>query len=62
MTKEYEPYKLEIEWSVEDILDRRPNWSKERADKFLDEVAKRIYDASLQAGWEVIDVFLPYED
>lgn len=59
---EYENFKLDITWSLADIKSRQPQWSDDRCDEFLADVAKYIEDASIQAGWEVIDSLICQED
>ena len=59
---EYENFKLDITWSLVDIKSRQPQWSDDRCDEFLGDVAKYIEDASIQAGWEVIDSLICQED
>ena len=52
MSKKYE---LVIKWTVDDILNRQPDWSKQDAEDFLRSIAESIEDRSIAAGWEVID-------
>jgi hypothetical protein len=59
---EYENFKLDITWSLADVKSRQPQWSDDRCDEFLADVAKDIEDASIQAGWEVIDSLICQED
>jgi|GEM_PF-3412298 hypothetical protein len=59
---EYENFKLDITWSLADIKSRQSQWSDDRCDEFLADVAKHIEDASIQAGWEVIDSLICQED
>ena len=59
---EHESFKLDITWSLADIKSRQPQWSDDRCDEFLADVAKDIEDASIQAGWEVIDSLICQED
>ena len=59
---EYEDFKLNITWSLADIKSRQPQWSDDRCDEFLADVAKSIEDASIIAGWEVIDALICQED
>ena len=59
---EYENFKLDITWSLADIKSRQPQWSDDRCDEFLADVAKDIENASIEAGWEVIDALICQED
>lgn len=55
MTEEFKPFVLTIEWSIDDIKDRRPNWSDEKCNQVLSDLAGYLEDESINAGWEVID-------
>jgi len=59
---EYENFKLDITWSLADIKSRQPQWSDDRCDEFLADVAKDIEDSSISAGWDVIDSLICQED
>ena len=59
---EYENFKLDITWSLADIKSRQPQWSDDRCDEFLADVASAIEDASINAGWGVIDALICQED
>ena len=59
---EYENFKLDITWSLADVNSRQPQWSDDRCDEFLADVAKDIENASISAGWEVIDSLICQED
>ena len=59
---EHESFKLDITWSLADIKSRQPQWSDDRCDEFLADVAKDIENASIEAGWEVIDSLICQED
>lgn len=55
MTKEFEPFILEIKWTYEDIKSLRPDWSDEKCDEVLGDLAGTIEDISIERGWEVIE-------
>ena len=59
---EYENFKLDITWSLADVKSRQPQWSDDRCDEFLADVAKDIENAAISAGWEVIDSLICQED
>jgi hypothetical protein len=59
---EYENFKLDITWSLVDIKSKQPQWSDDRCDEFLADIASSIHDASINAGWEVIDALMCQED
>lgn len=42
-------------WRVEDIQERKPSWTHEQCVKFLEDNEKRIEEAMISAGWDVID-------
>jgi hypothetical protein len=47
-----------VEWTVDDILTLRPEWTKERAEEFLDINEKYIQARLVELGWEVIESML----
>lgn len=42
-------------WSVEDIKKRRPNWSTEHCESFLECLEEDIREKMCEAGWSVIE-------
>lgn len=55
-------FRLNIVWSLVDIKSRQPQWSDERCEEFLGDVAGTIEDMSIESGWEVIDSLICQED
>ena len=47
-------YYGEVSFTWEDVKVQRPNWSEYRCEKFLMHFEDHIYEASLEAGWAVI--------
>ena len=47
-----------VKWTVDDILTLRPEWTKERAEEFLDINEKYIQARLVELGWEVIESML----
>jgi len=59
----YEPFELNIEWKVEDIKSLRPDWSMDKCDEVLSELAGVIEERSIETGWEVIESLIgDYDD
>jgi len=48
----------ELSWVVDDVLTLRPDWSRERAEEFLNSFEKCIRDRLSELGWKVIATFL----
>ena len=42
-------------WRVDDIKERRPSWTHEQCDEFLKNIEKKIEEAVIATGWDVID-------
>ena len=42
-------------WTYEDIQDRKPDWSRDKCEEFLQEIEDDIRDRMIERGWEVID-------
>ena len=51
-----------VSWCAEDILEKRPDWSVERCQDFLDENEDHIQMAMIEAGGDAIDECLRWED
>jgi hypothetical protein len=51
----YEPFNLDIQWSIADIRSLRPDWSKDKCDEVLSDMAGIIEERSIETGWEVIE-------
>lgn len=51
-------YFARIAWSAEDIQEYRPEWTKEQAEKFLDNNDDQIYQAMATAGYKEIENIL----
>jgi hypothetical protein len=56
-----------ITWSLEDIHGYRenaelPEWTDERADRFLASISRLIEDRSIELGWEIIESAMPLGD
>ncbi|MGE3857450.1 MAG: hypothetical protein AB7G21_10900 [Dehalococcoidia bacterium] len=49
-------------WSVDDVLDVRPDFTEEQAREFLERRAGLILDAMVEAGWAAIETLLEEED
>lgn len=51
-----------VRWTVDDILTLRPNWSKEKAQEWLENNQSHIQNRLVELGWEVINTLLPNGD
>ena len=49
-----------VEWSIDDILTLRPEWTREKAEEFLDINEKYIQDRLVELGWEVIETIIEF--
>lgn len=49
----------EVAWTKYDVKTLRPKWSLKKCEEFLEENERRIQDAMVEHGWEVIDFLLP---
>lgn len=47
-----------VSWSIEDVQEKRPKWSKQRCADWLAENAKHIQEAMISAGWDAIEALL----
>lgn len=47
-----------VRWTVDDILTLRPNWSKEKAQEWLENNQSHIQNRLVELGWEVINTLL----
>ena len=47
-----------VEWTADDILTLRPEWTKEQAEEFLEMNEKHIQNRLVELGWEVIESML----
>ena len=48
-----------IEWTAEDILALRSDWSLDEREQWLQDNWGHIRDRSIELGWEVIEALLP---
>jgi hypothetical protein len=46
---------IEVKWTVEDIKQRKPEWSDEKCWKFLEYIRENVILAAESAGTGVID-------
>jgi hypothetical protein len=51
-----------VSWCAEDIQEKRPDWSVERCQDFLDENEDHIQAAMIEAGGDAIDECLSWEE
>lgn len=51
-----------VSWCAEDILEKRPNWTIQRCQDFLDDNEDHIQLAMIEAGADAIDECLRWED
>jgi hypothetical protein len=51
-----------IAWTVDDILNLKPNWTEKQAEEWLASNEKYIQDRTIELGWEVIECLLPVND
>lgn len=49
-----------VEWTVDDVLTLRPEWTREKAEEFLDINEKHIQNRIVELGWEVIESMLDF--
>lgn len=47
-----------VEWTPEDVLHHRPDWSTEQAREFLKEVELVLAAGILRTGWNIIETLL----
>lgn len=47
-----------VEWTAEDILSLRPEWTEEQAEHFLSLNEKHIQNRLVELGWDVIETLL----
>mgnify|MGYP000240411826 CR=1 FL=1 len=50
-----------VDWSADDVRERRPNWTVEQAEEFLEENEERIRERMIEIGWNTIDYLLAYD-
>lgn len=50
-----------VTWTAEDVLTLRPQWSKERAEEWLEANQKYVRDRLVELGWDVIETLLSSE-
>jgi hypothetical protein len=48
----------EVKWTVEDVLELKPEWTEKNAKAFLEHNEKYIQEGIIQCGWEVIESLL----
>lgn len=53
------PTYARTQWSPEDVLELRPDWSYSKALKWLHDNEKHIRNRLVELGWEVIEDLLP---
>lgn len=51
-----------VSWCAEDIREKRPNWTVERCQEFLDDNEDHIQVAMIEAGADAIDECLRWEE
>jgi len=55
-----------ISWSVDDILELRPNATPEERAEMLEVVSRALVEGSIEYGWEILstalDIHYPEED
>lgn len=49
-----------VEWSIDDILVLRPEWTREKAEEFLDLNEEYIQNRLVELGQEVIATLLDF--
>lgn len=47
-----------VAWKVEDVLERRPNWTREEAADFLGNAERQLTEDMIARGWDSIDTML----
>ena len=47
-----------VGWTVTDILELRPRWTEERAEKFLQRYSGKITDAIVSNSWSLIETII----
>jgi hypothetical protein len=47
-----------VSWQTDDIIDLKPNWPREKALAFINEVGKHFEATLNQYGWEVLEITL----
>lgn len=58
MSKEF----AKVVWQAGDIQALRPNWTDEKAEKWLESNQRHLQDRLVELGWEVIEDLLADED
>lgn len=51
-----------VAWNIEDIKDKRPNWTNAQCEEWLQENESNICDVMIERGWDFIEDMLPEED
>ena len=51
-----------VSWIAADILDKRPNWTTEEAERWLDKNFKYIEQDMVARGWDSIDTLLSMDE
>jgi len=54
-----EKHYAQLRWVAEDILEIRPEWTKQQAEEWLACNERRIQERTCELGWEVIECLLP---
>ena len=62
MSKFYGEEYCTIGWRAEDVITKKPNWSIEKCEEWLEDNERRIQDRLTELGWEVLDSLLMMED
>jgi hypothetical protein len=50
-----------VSWTVNDILDLRPEWTREQAHQWLVCNNRHLQDRMIESGWEIIKSLLEYD-
>jgi hypothetical protein len=44
-----------VSWNAMDIQDRKPEWTLEQCEEFLDSIEEDVRDCMIERGWDLID-------
>ena len=51
-----------VSWNVDDVYTLRPDWTPERAERFLLNNEKHLRDAMVRTGWDALEALIQMEE
>lgn len=48
-----------VSWSYKDVLEIRPDWTKEQAEDALGNIESELEDIMISRGWDFLEGMLP---